>query len=115
RHLPPAVRGRRRARPGPGAGAQGSEHGKPRPWSNGEGRGPDEGPVLRPVQSSAHPAPVPPAPIGNRTSAPPVAQSSAPEPQPVTRRAEPPPRRPPASKKDPEEKKGHADSRERER
>ncbi|HZW88878.1 MAG TPA: hypothetical protein VFF12_07350, partial [Myxococcaceae bacterium] len=83
--------------------------------SNGEGRGPDESPVLRPVTPSAHPGPVPPAPIGNRTQPPPVAQSPAAESPSVARRAEPAPRRPPASKKDPEEKKGHADSRERER
>jgi hypothetical protein len=113
RQPPPPAPGQAPVQPVLRPETMGSEQGKPRPWSNGEGRGPDEGPVLRPVQSSAHPAPVPPAPIGNHTSAPPVAQSAAAEPQPVARRAEPPPRHPPASKKDPEEKKKHSDSHER--
>jgi hypothetical protein len=114
RQLPPPAAGQPPVQPVLRPEPMGGERGKPPPWSNGGDRVQNEGPVLRPVTPS-HPGPVPPAPVGNRTPAPPVAQSSAAEPKPVATRGEPAPRHPPAPKKvDPEErKKGHSDPRER--
>ena len=101
------------------------DRGGPRPWSNGDDRTGNEGPILRPVprpEGTPRPPPVQNAPAASRPSGPPVAapaQSSAAETRPAaappaSRRVEPAPGRPRAPQKvDPQEKKGHPDPRER--
>ena len=93
--------------------------GGPPAWSNGQDPARNEGPILRPVPhgepvpgpAAAQPAPAQPAPTTSRPP-PPAASAPVAEAQPG-RRVGPPPGHTQGPKKDPDEKKGHPDPRER--